>query len=203
MRFLLSIKDGLPQAGRQGLVRRPARGASPDFRRRREGRLRLHGSGPGRGGQPVASRGLREPDNDHLLSRHRAGRYQAMLPTFIAGWDGRALKARVAFGAPDQETVVPPDTALERRYALRTVKQRLHQASSPPTTAAARCRDCRNHYCSMPPSRWFRMASRSRKIHHAAFDAHLIGIDPDYRLHVSERLPGYRAPTATAVLPLS
>jgi len=26
------------------------------------------------------------------------------------------------------------------------------------------------------------------KIHHAAFDAHLIGIDPDYRLHVSQRL---------------
>ena len=26
------------------------------------------------------------------------------------------------------------------------------------------------------------------KIHHTAFDAHLIGIDPDYRLHVSDRL---------------
>jgi putative restriction endonuclease len=26
------------------------------------------------------------------------------------------------------------------------------------------------------------------KIHHAAFDAHLIGIDPDYKLHVSDRL---------------
>src|ERR1700731_2547280 len=26
------------------------------------------------------------------------------------------------------------------------------------------------------------------KIHHAAFDAHLIGIDPDYRIHVSARL---------------
>jgi putative restriction endonuclease len=26
------------------------------------------------------------------------------------------------------------------------------------------------------------------KIHHAAFDAHLVGIDPDYRLHVSVRL---------------
>lgn len=26
------------------------------------------------------------------------------------------------------------------------------------------------------------------KIHHAAFDSHLIGIDPDFRLHVSERL---------------
>jgi putative restriction endonuclease len=28
------------------------------------------------------------------------------------------------------------------------------------------------------------------KIHHAAFDAHLIDIDPDYRPHVSERLLG-------------
>jgi putative restriction endonuclease len=30
------------------------------------------------------------------------------------------------------------------------------------------------------------------KIHHAAFDAHLIGIDPDYRLHVSGRLLGQK-----------
>ena len=42
-----------------------------------------------------------------------------MLPTFISGWDGKALKARVAFGAPDQETLAPPENALERRYALR------------------------------------------------------------------------------------
>jgi hypothetical protein len=26
------------------------------------------------------------------------------------------------------------------------------------------------------------------KIHHAAFDAHLIGIDPDFRVHVANRL---------------
>ena len=26
------------------------------------------------------------------------------------------------------------------------------------------------------------------KIHHAAFDSHLIGIDPDFRIHVSKRL---------------
>ena len=26
------------------------------------------------------------------------------------------------------------------------------------------------------------------KIHHAAFDAHLIGIDPDFRIHVSKKL---------------
>ena len=26
------------------------------------------------------------------------------------------------------------------------------------------------------------------KLHHAAHDAHLIGVDPDYRIHVSDRL---------------
>ena len=52
------------------------------------------------------------------------GRYQALLPTFISGWDGQALKARVTFG-PDPETLAPPTDNLERRYALRTVKQRL------------------------------------------------------------------------------
>ena len=26
------------------------------------------------------------------------------------------------------------------------------------------------------------------RIHHAAFDAHLIGIDPDYQVHISDRL---------------
>lgn len=30
---------------------------------------------------------------------------------------------------PDQQALVPPENALERRYALRAVKQRLHQAS--------------------------------------------------------------------------
>jgi hypothetical protein len=26
------------------------------------------------------------------------------------------------------------------------------------------------------------------KLHHATFDAHLVGIDPDFRIHVSDRL---------------
>jgi hypothetical protein len=28
-----------------------------------------------------------------------------MSPTFIAGWDGAALKARIVFGLPEQSTV--------------------------------------------------------------------------------------------------
>ena len=38
------------------------------------------------------------------------------------------------------------------------------------------------------PTRTSRWANLLSKIHHAAFDAHLIGIDPDYRIHVSDRL---------------
>ena len=46
MRFLLSIKTVFPEAGWQGLVRRPTRGASADFRGRRDDRLRLYGREP-------------------------------------------------------------------------------------------------------------------------------------------------------------
>ena len=38
------------------------------------------------------------------------GRYQAIVPTFVSGWDATAFKARVAFGVPDQETLAPPET---------------------------------------------------------------------------------------------
>src|SRR6267154_2680060 len=47
------------------------------------------------------------------------GRYQAILPAFISGWDAGTLKARVAFGLGDHEVVAPPENGLERRYALR------------------------------------------------------------------------------------
>ena len=57
------------------------------------------------------------------------GRYQAIVPVYVAGWDAKALKARIVFGAQDQQKLVAPQDVQERRYALRTVKQRLHQAS--------------------------------------------------------------------------
>jgi len=132
------------------------------------------------------------------------GRYQAMLPAFISGWDAKALKARVAFGMPDQETLAPPEDALERRYALRAVKQRLHQASFREAVITAYDGRCAlsglpepllldaAHIISDKDERFGQpLVSNGiplSKIHHAAFDAHLIGIDPDYRLHVSERL---------------
>ena len=136
------------------------------------------------------------------------GRYQAMLPVFISGWDRRALKARVVFGAPDREILAPPETALERRYALRAVKQRLHQASFREAVITAYNGRCA--LSGLPEQRLLDAAHiisdkderlgqpivsnglPLSKIHHAVFGTHLIGIDPDYQLHVSERLLGQR-----------
>ena len=134
------------------------------------------------------------------------GCYQAILPTFIVEWDRQGLKARIAFGAAERDALVVPETAIERRYALRAVKQRLHQASfreavitayngrcalsglrEPLLLDAAHIIADRNETLGQPvvPN-----GIPLSKIHHAAFNSHLIGIDPDYRIHVSERLLG-------------
>ena len=132
------------------------------------------------------------------------GRYKAMLPAFIAGWDAAALKAKVAFGVVEHGVLKPPENVVERRYALRTVKQRLHQATFREAVIAAyngRCAlsglpepvlldaahivaDADEHFGQPVVPNGIPLS----KIHHAAFDAHLIGIDPDFRLHVSDRL---------------
>jgi putative restriction endonuclease len=144
------------------------------------------------------------------------GRYQAMLSTFISGWDEKALKSRLAFGIPDRENLEPPQTSLERRYGLRAVKQRLHQASFREAVITAYNGRCA--LSGLPESLLLDAAHivadkdelfgqpvvpngiPLSKIHHAAFDAHLIGIDPDYRLHVSKRLLGQNdGPTLDAL----
>src|SRR5215469_15398043 len=58
------------------------------------------------------------------------GRYQPIIPTFIVDWHPERLRVQLAFGAVvgALAQAVPPD-APERRYALREVKARLHQAS--------------------------------------------------------------------------
>lgn len=132
------------------------------------------------------------------------GVYQAVLPVFISDRDAASLKASVVFGTPDDTTLMAPQNAVERRYALRAVKQRLHQASfreavilayggrcaisgipEPLLLDAAHIIEDRNEQLGQPV---VTNGLPLSKLHHAAFDAHLIGIDPDYRLHVSQRL---------------
>jgi putative restriction endonuclease len=131
------------------------------------------------------------------------GRYRAFFPTFVVDFDVNALKARIAFGV-SEIAAVAPQTADERRYAIRAVKQRLHQSSfremviaayrgrcaisglpEPLLLDAAHIMDDRDELYGQPV---VRNGIPLSKIHHAAFDAHLIGIDPDYKIHVSDKL---------------
>lgn len=132
------------------------------------------------------------------------GRYQAMMPTFIVGWDAQSLNVRLAFGDEEHRDLVLPQTSAGRRYALRSVKQRLHQASFREAVISAYGGRCA--VSGLPESLLLDAAHivadgdevlgqpvvpnglPLSKIHHAAFDAHLIGIDPDRRVHVSGRL---------------
>ena len=132
------------------------------------------------------------------------GRYQAIIPAFISGWDPNALIAQVVFGVPNQDKISIPQSIQERRYALRVVKQRLHQSSFREAVIAAYNGRCavsglperrlldaahiisdKNEFMGQPV---ITNGLPLSKIHHSAFDSNLIGINPDYRLHVSERL---------------
>jgi putative restriction endonuclease len=130
--------------------------------------------------------------------------YQALAPVFVADIDRTGLRARIAFGLPDQASPEAPSNLIERRYALRAVKQRLHQASfreavitaykgrcalsglpEPMLLDAAHIMADAHELLGQPIVQNGLLLS---KTHHAAFDAHLIGIDPDYRIHVADRL---------------
>ena len=116
--------------------------------------------------------------------------------------DGRLIWESV-FGLSKHEGVSMPNVA-ERRYALRLVAQRLHQDSFRKAVIAAyngRCAVSRlaepdlldaAHIISDRDERLGQPVVQNgmplSKLHHAAFDRHLIGVDPDYHLHVSERL---------------
>ena len=130
-------------------------------------------------------------------------RYQVLLPTFIVDFDRSALKVRLTFGHPDELDTIPT-TVSERRYAMRQVRQRLHQSSfreaviwayndrcafsglpEPRLLDAAHIVEDKNELLGQPI---IQNGIALSKTYHAAFDANLIGIDPDYRIHVSSRL---------------
>src|SRR5260370_19229657 len=58
------------------------------------------------------------------------GRYQPIIPTFIVGWHPEHLRVQLAFGMiVGASAQAPLPASPERRYALREIKARLHQAS--------------------------------------------------------------------------
>jgi putative restriction endonuclease len=208
MRFLLSIKTVFPRPGGKVWYDDQREVHRQIF----EGDETVDYAFMGQDPDAADNRWLREARDNQIPIIYflgiAPGRYQAMIPAFISAWDGKTLKARVMFGEPGHQLLAPPATALERRYALRAVKQRLHQASFREAVIAAyngRCAVSRlpepllldaAHIVADKDEQFGHPIIPNglpmSKIHHAAFDAHLIGIDPNYRLHVSDRLLGQK-----------
>ena len=119
MRFLLSIKTVFPRPGSKIWYDDQREVHRQIF----AGDETVEYAFMGRDPEAADNRWLREAYEHRLPTIYFLGiapsRYQALLPAFISGWDARALKARVAFGVSDQETLSPPENAPERRYALR------------------------------------------------------------------------------------
>ena len=204
MEFLLSIKTVYPRAGARVWYDDQREVHKQIFNGEETVDYAFMGQNP----EAADNRWLREAYERRVPIIYFLGiaptKYTALVPAFIAGWDAAGLKARVAFGEPSRGALDLPSTPLERRYALRAVKQRLHQASFREAVIAAY-----NGRCALSglPEPLLLDAAHIigdreeefgqpvvpngiplSKIHHAAFDAHLIGIDPDYKLHVAERL---------------
>lgn len=204
MKFLLSIRTAIPRPGRRVWYDDQLNVHRQIF----EGDQAVNYSFMGQNPESADNRWLREAAISRVPIIYflgvAPGRYRAEFPAYVTKWNPSTLSTEIAFGDRDQVVLAPPESASERRYALREVKQRLHQSSFREAVIAAYHGRCA--LSGLPEPRLIDaahiIADRHErlgqpivpngiplsKIHHAAFDAHLIGIDPDYRLHVSDRL---------------
>jgi putative restriction endonuclease len=204
MPYLLSIRTVFPRTG--------ARVWYDDQRRVHEqihrGEEQVDYAFMGRDPEAADNRWLREAMQAQIPILYflgiAPGRYTAIYPTFVVDWSASELAAKLSFGMPlaISAAALPPEP--ERRYALRLVSQRLHQATF--REAVLTAYDGRCAISRLPERRLLDaahiVADRDEqlgqpivcnglplsKVHHAAFDANLIGIDADYRIHISEQL---------------
>jgi putative restriction endonuclease len=210
MSFLLSIRTVFPRPGRRVWYDDQTEVHRQIF----EGEETIDYAFMGQNPDAPDNRWLREAMENRIPIVYflgtSPGEYQVVIPTYIVDWNPFALRAQIAFEDEThfveslQETASNFGHAPERRYALREVKQRLHQASFRAAVIAAY--DGRCALSGLPEQRLIDAAhiveDRNEqlgqpivqngiplsKIHHAAFDAHLIGIDQDFKLHISESL---------------
>jgi putative restriction endonuclease len=135
----------------------------------------------------------------------RPGLYDPLFPAYIVADDPSTLTAHVSIGAPTtvHEPLAATEAtfAIERRYHTIAVKQRLHQRKFRELVLAAykeRCAMCSLGHSSLLDAAHILEDKDERgrpeipngvalcKIHHSAYDANILGISPDYLVHVKE-----------------
>ncbi|MDH3010073.1 HNH endonuclease [Gordonia alkanivorans] len=136
-----------------------------------------------------------------LLRKIRDGVYVPVFPTYVVGDD---FEARQFVLAVDEGLRFLSDplnpSPVERAYAERVTRQRLHQAEFRGRVLRAyetSCAVCNLEYGRLLDAAHITPDSDVRglpivnngislcKIHHSAFDSNLIGISPDYAVHVA------------------
>ncbi len=131
------------------------------------------------------------------------GRYAAIWPCYVVAdnpadlsFEIQAAVPRVLAPAANAELDV---SAGERRYATRVVMQRLHQFRFRQLVIAAyreRCAICRLAHRELLDAAHI-LPDRDERgrpdvpnglalcgVHHGAFDSYMLGVDPDYRVHI-------------------
>lgn len=137
----------------------------------------------------------------------RPNRYRPEYPAFVEDDFPAERSVLISFGEMrgpyDEREPVHIDDAIERRYVVRQVKQRIHQAQFRGAVLPAyrdRCAVCTlkevrlldaAHIVGDVEEAGEPLISNGVSlcsIHHRAFDEDLVGIAPDRTVHVSERL---------------
>jgi putative restriction endonuclease len=131
------------------------------------------------------------------------GFYDAVLPTYVASDNPDELQFTLIADQLSalQQSGDPLKTALRREYVTRAVLQRLHQQQFRRLVLTAyreQCCICRLRHVELLDAAHI-LPDRHPlgepvvtnglglcKIHHSAYDAHIIGIDPDCRVHVRD-----------------
>ncbi len=128
------------------------------------------------------------------------GAYDAIMPVFVVGDQPALLQFTLVADQPLAGVGGDPVlTTARREYATRAVMQRLHQQQFRRRVLVAyrnQCAICRLRHVELLDAAHILPDRDPRgepvvtnglglcKIHHSAYDAHIIGVDPDARVHV-------------------
>jgi putative restriction endonuclease len=128
--------------------------------------------------------------------------YLATWPVYVVGDDPATLTFTIQVDEPASLVTgeqVLPDEALRRDYALRTTLRRLHQANFRTRVLRAyqmRCTVCRLHHAALLDASHILPDGHPLgepivpnglalcKLHHAAFDANIMGVRPDFVVQI-------------------
>jgi len=131
------------------------------------------------------------------------GVYDAVFPCYVVGDRPEELAFEIAADVEhvrlDPSTACAPADAARRKYGTSTAKTRLHQRQFRELVVAAyqqRCAVCRLGHLELLDAAHILPDRDERgrpevpnglslcKIHHGAYDADILGVDPNFRVHI-------------------